>query len=102
MTDRTIETYRNLHPGSSLLYEESQRTFPSGVTHDVRYVQPFPVFIEKAQGSLKWDVDGNEYIDYVMGHGALFLGHAHPDITWAVVEQAQKGTHYGDNHRLEL
>ena len=47
-------------------------------------------------------MDGNEYVDYVMGHGALFLGHAHPEITRAVVEQAPKGTHYGANHRLEL
>ena len=37
-----------------------------------------------------------------MGHGALFMGHAHPEITAAVIEQAQKGTHYGANHRLEL
>jgi len=78
------------------------RTFPSGVTHDIRYVSPFPIFVERALGSRKWDVDGNEYVDYVMGHGALFLGHAHPDITRAVVEQAGRGTHYGANHRLEL
>jgi glutamate-1-semialdehyde 2,1-aminomutase len=68
----------------------------------VRYVHPFPVFIDRAQGSRKWDVDGNEYVCYVMGHGALLLGHAHPEITRAVVEQAQKGTHYGGNSRLEL
>jgi glutamate-1-semialdehyde 2,1-aminomutase len=65
-------------------------------------MQPFPIYVDRAQGSRKWDVDGNEYIDYVMGHGALFMGHAHPKITAAVVEQAQKGTHYGANHRLEL
>ena len=96
------EAYLRLHPGSARLYEEAQRTFPSGVTHDIRYVTPFPIFVERAQGSRKWDVDGNEYVDYVMGHGALFLGHAHPEITAAVVEQAGKGTHYGASHRLEL
>jgi glutamate-1-semialdehyde 2,1-aminomutase len=68
----------------------------------VRYVHPFPVFIDRGQGSRKWDVDGNEYVCYVMGHGALLLGHVHPEITRAVVEQAQKGTHYGGNSRLEL
>src|SRR4029453_17921328 len=101
-TRRIIDDYRRLHPGSERLYQEALPTFPSGVTHDIRYTSPFPIFIEHAQGSRKWDVDGNEYIDYVMGHGALFLGHAHPRITEAVVQQAQKGTHYGANHRLEL
>lgn len=97
-----LDTYRRAHPGSEELYAESRRTFPSGVTHDIRYVSPFPIFIELATGSRKWDVDSNEYVDYVMGHGALFLGHAHPEITQAVVEQATRGTHYGSNHRLEL
>ncbi len=96
------EAYLRLHPGSARLYEEAQRTFPSGVTHDIRYVTPFPIFVERAQGSRKWDVDGHEYVDYVMGHGALFLGHAHPAITAAVIEQVAKGTHYGASHRLEL
>jgi glutamate-1-semialdehyde 2,1-aminomutase len=102
MPPTIIDDYRRLHPGSQQLYEEALRTFPSGVTHDIRYTTPFPIFIESAKGSRKWDVDGNEYVDYVMGHGALFLGHAHPEITRAVVEQAPKGTHYGANHRLEL
>ncbi|MDO8614806.1 MAG: aspartate aminotransferase family protein [Dehalococcoidia bacterium] len=96
------ETYARLHPESARLYEKALRTFPSGVTHDIRYLTPFPIFIERAHGSRKWDADGNEHVDYVMGHGALFLGHAHPQITAAIVEQAWKGTHYGANHRLEL
>ena len=101
-TQTISETYERLHSGSARLYEDSLKTFPSGVTHDVRYLQPFPLFIDRTLDSRKWDVDGNEYIDYVMGHGALLLGHAHPKITEAVIEQAQKGTHYGGNSRLEL
>lgn len=101
-TDTIIDRFQGLHAGSARLYQESLRTFPSGVTHDLRYLQPFPLFIDRAQGSRKWDVDGNEYIDYVMGHGALLLGHAHPEITQAVIDQAQKGTHYGGNSRLEV
>ena len=102
MTETILDTYVRLHPRSAALYQESSRVFPSGVTHDVRYVTPFPVFVDRAQGARKWDVDGNEYIDYVMGHGALFMGHAHPQITAAIVEQAQKGTHFGANHEREL
>jgi glutamate-1-semialdehyde 2,1-aminomutase len=97
-----LDTYVRLHPGSQKLYDESLRVFPSGVTHDVRYVTPFPVFVERASGSRKWDVDGNEITDYVMGHGALFMGHAHPAITQAIAEQAALGTHLGANHRREI
>jgi glutamate-1-semialdehyde 2,1-aminomutase len=102
VTETILAKYKRLHTGSAELYEDAVRTFPSGVTHDVRYLAPFPIFIDRALGSRKWDVDGNEYVDYVMGHGALLLGHAYPQITQAVVEQAQKGTHYGASHRLEL
>jgi glutamate-1-semialdehyde 2,1-aminomutase len=96
------ETFRRLHPRSARLHQEALRTFPSGVTHDIRHLVPFPLYVDHASGSRKWDVDGNEIVDYVMGHGALFLGHAYPEITRAVQEQAAKGTHYGASHELEL
>jgi glutamate-1-semialdehyde 2,1-aminomutase len=96
------EVYRRLHPRSARLHQEAVKTFPSGVTHDIRHLTPFPLYVDHARGSRKWDVDGNEIVDYVMGHGALFLGHAYPDITRAVQEQAAKGTHYGASHELEL
>jgi glutamate-1-semialdehyde 2,1-aminomutase len=88
--------------GSSALYERAKETFPSGVTHDARFAKPFPIYVNRAQGSRKWDVDGNEYVDYYGGHGALILGHCHPVVTQAVVEQAQKGSHYGACHELEV
>jgi glutamate-1-semialdehyde 2,1-aminomutase len=88
--------------GSAELYERARETFPSGVTHDSRYQEPFPLYVERAQGSRKWDVDGNEYVDYFGGHGALLLGHSHPAVTAAVVEQAARGSHYGAGHELEI
>ncbi len=102
MSESILDTYVRLHPGSAALYEESSRVFPSGVTHDVRYVTPFPIFVEQAAAARKHDVDGNDIVDFVMGHGALFMGHTHANITAAIVEQAGKGTHFGANHRLEL
>ncbi len=89
-------------PTSRSLYERAVRVLPSGVTHDTRYLQPHPIFVERAQGSRKWDVDGNEYVDYFGGHGALMLGHNHPVVTEAVREQLERGTHYGASHELEL
>ena len=97
----TIEEYQAKHPKSAELHRQAQSLFPDGVTHDTRYATPFPITVTHGKGSRKWDVDGNEYIDYVMGHGALLLGHAHPDILSAVTEQVARGTHLGASHRLE-
>jgi len=90
------------HPSSRRYYERALLDFPSGVTHDVRYLKPFPIYVERAAGSKKWDLDGHELIDYTMGHGALLLGHAHPQIVEAVAAQVRRGTHYGAGHELEL
>src|SRR5215211_3483956 len=75
--------------------------FPSGITHDSRRLKPYPIFVERALGSRKWDVDGNEYVDYTGGHGALLLGHQRPEVVNAVSRQLAKGTHYGACHDLE-
>lgn len=88
-------------PGSAENYATAQRLFPGGVTHDSRYVRPHPLAIARAEGARKWDVDGNEYVDYAGGHGALILGHAHPAVMARVAEQLARGTHYGANHALE-
>jgi len=91
------------HTNSHELYARALKVFPSGVTHDHRYFGALePVYIDKAEGSHKWDVDGNEYIDYWMGHGALLLGHGHPAIVEAVQDQITRGTHYGASHPLEV
>src|SRR5688572_12775205 len=89
-------------PKSAQLYTRAQKVFPSGVTHDSRHHLPFPLYVTNAKGSRKWDVDGNEYVDYRMGHGALILGHGHPAIEAALVEQSREGTHYGACHELEI
>ena len=73
-----------------------------GSPTDTRYVMPFPIVVTHANGSRKWDVDGNEYVDYVMGHGALLLGHGRPEVIQAVTDALQKGTHLGASHREEV
>src|SRR5579884_859917 len=90
------------HHKSAALYEQACKVFPSGVTHDARYMQPVPIYVTHAKGSRKWDVDGNEYVDYFGGHGALLLGHCHPSVTAAVADQVQKGSHFGACTELEI
>jgi len=89
-------------PTSAKLYERATGLFPSGVTHDARFMKPFPIYVDRAEGSTKFDVDGNEIVDYWAGHGALLLGHSHPAIVEAVRDQAGKATHPGACHELEL
>ncbi len=96
------EKYGKDHPASKKLYDRAVEVFPSGVTHDGRFLRPFPIYVEKAQGVKKWDVDGHEYIDYWMGHGSLILGHRHPDIVDALHQQIDRGSHYGACHELEV
>jgi glutamate-1-semialdehyde 2,1-aminomutase len=63
--------------------------------------EPFPLAVSHAEGSRKWDLDGHELICYVMGHGALLLGHSHPAVVAAVREQAARSFHPGACHELE-
>ena len=97
-----LEDYIAKHPGSAQRYAEASKLFPGGVTHDTRYAQPFPLYMTHGEGPRKWDVDGNEYVDYVSGHGALLLGHSHPAIADAVSKQILRGTHLGASTDEEI
>ncbi len=97
-----INRYVELHPGSQRLAGRAGHVFPNGVTHDIRHNTPFSLYAREASGSRKTDVDGNVLIDYVMGHGALLLGHGHPAIVEAVAAQLPLGTHYGASHEGEI
>jgi glutamate-1-semialdehyde 2,1-aminomutase len=96
------QQYRQRFAGSAVLAERAYQRFPGGATHDGRYADPFPLFMERAYGPYKWDVDDNRMIDYWCGHGALLLGHGHPAIVAAITQQAPVSTHLGASHRLEL
>ena len=97
-----VACYRDKTPTSARLAEEAGELFPSGVTHDSRYLKPYGIYVDRAEGSHKWDVDGNEYVDYVGGHGALLLGHNHPEVLAATYKAMSDGTHFGAGHVLEL
>lgn len=97
-----LERYQETFQKDKELAQHASQIFPDGVTHDSRHATPFPIYIDRAKGSKKWSVDGREFIDYWAGHGALLLGHSPPEIVEAVMEQMQRGTHYGACHALEL
>src|SRR5690349_122350 len=83
---------------SRALHARAQQLIPGGVDSPVRAfgsVGGEPPIIARGQGPLLWDVDGNQYIDYVGSWGPLILGHAHPEIVAAVKNAAAKGTSFG-------
>ncbi len=100
--DSITREYVARHPRSAALYREALDVFPGGATHEVRRVLPFPVFMTRGSGALKWDADGHEYVDYVMGHGALLLGHGHPELVAAAAAQLPHGTQLGANTEQEI
>ena len=89
------ERYAEKFAGSVDWYQRGRSLFAGGITHQTRFTSPFPVHIEHAEGPYKYDVDGNQIIDYVMGNGSLLMGHSPPEVTAAVNAQAQRGTHLG-------
>jgi glutamate-1-semialdehyde 2,1-aminomutase len=99
----TIEQeYVAKRPRSAQIAEQARTVLVNGVTHECRYVHPFQPYAVRAQGARKWDVDGNEYIDYLGGHGSLLLGHGRPEVVKAIQEQVALGTHYSMCHELEV
>ncbi|MFB3925249.1 MAG: glutamate-1-semialdehyde 2,1-aminomutase [Syntrophales bacterium] len=90
---------------SGKLFEEARKYIPGGVNSPVRAfkaVKAGPLFIRRASGSRIYDVEGNEYIDYVASWGAMILGHAHPGIGRAIALATRKGTSYGAPTEAEV
>ena len=80
------------------LFSEAKEVLPGGVNSPVRSFRAVggqPLFIQRGKGPRLWDVDGNEYIDYVLSWGPLLAGHAHPVVVRAVQEAAERGTSFG-------
>ena len=96
------QRFIDLHPGSAARHARARGLFPNGVTHDARRQNPFQLYYTHASGPVKYDVDGHRILDYFPGHGALILGHSHPDIVAAVTEQMAKGTHFSGSTDLEI
>jgi glutamate-1-semialdehyde 2,1-aminomutase len=96
-----VDAFAAANPRSRSLHDEARSLFPSGVTHDVRRPDPFPLTVVRADGARKWDVDGHELVCFVMGHGSLLFGHSHPPVVDAVRRQAGLAFHAGASHELE-
>jgi glutamate-1-semialdehyde 2,1-aminomutase len=86
--------YKNLSEGHKQLLDTANELLPGGILGNFTIPDDLDFVAGWGKGSKIYDVDGNEYIDYVLGSGPLILGHAHPSIVSAVAEQMAKGTTY--------
>jgi len=90
---------------SSSLFAASKEVIPGGVNSPVRAFRAVggtPPFIARGEGAYLYDVDGNRYVDYLQSWGPLILGHAHPEVTEALIEATRRGTSFGAPTELEL
>ena len=97
-----INDYVAKRPISETWFRRAREVLGGGVGHDIRHFEPLPLYIERGEGGRKWDVDGNEYIDFLCGNGALLLGHAAPEIVAAITDAVGRGTHFGNDHPLQI
>jgi glutamate-1-semialdehyde 2,1-aminomutase len=90
---------------SKALFEKARKIIPGGVNSPVRAgkaVGMDPPFIDRAEACFLWDMEGNQYVDYVCSWGPMILGHGHPEVVKALEERVWKGTSYGAPTELEL
>ncbi|MBR3305417.1 MAG: aspartate aminotransferase family protein [Christensenellaceae bacterium] len=81
MTEKELmKEYASKNPGSRALWGSASDVIPGGITANVKFFAPFPLFMEKAHGACIYDADGHEYIDYVLSYGPLILGHGRREI----------------------
>ncbi len=84
--------YKTKTPQSSELYERARKSLAGGVTGNLRYFEPYPLYESGGQGSKVYDADGNQYIDCFLCNGPLLLGHNHPAVLSAIEEYKSIGS----------
>lgn len=87
---------------SKELHDRASKVIPGGVSHGIRYFPPYPFYVTSGKGARVRDIDGNEILDFWIGHLALILGHGHPTVTKAIREQLESGVHWGMAHEGEV
>ena len=96
-----IEAYVARTPGSASINAEAQQFLAGGMTTDTRFFNPYGPIFHRAHGARKFDVDDNEYLDFFGGHGALMLGHGHPDVVAAATAALSEGCQFAAGHPRE-
>jgi glutamate-1-semialdehyde 2,1-aminomutase len=94
LTERESKRLEEATQGSRRMYERAHKVLPLGVPSSYHARDPWPIYIERGEGAVVWDVDGRELWDFHNGFGSMVMGHAHPAIVEAISERARLGTHF--------
>ena len=94
LTEEQMARFREHTGTSAAYYERARKVMPGGVPSSFQENDPWPVYIERGEGALVWDVDGSEYVDFHNGFGVMCIGHANPTVGAAVKARVDQGTHF--------
>jgi glutamate-1-semialdehyde 2,1-aminomutase len=97
-----IKLYESKTARSRSLFDQARKRFAGGVSHNIRFFEPYPFFTQKAHRKYLDDVDNNRYTDYWMGHWSLILGHSHPVVVDALKQKVPEGTIHGTVNELSV
>ncbi len=94
LTEEQLALYRKNTATSGERFDQARKLMPGGVPSSFQLNDPWPVYIDRGEGALVWDVDGTEYVDFHNGFGVMCVGHANPVIGAAVKARHDLGTHF--------
>ena len=94
LTEREAKRLEEATPESKRMFERAHKVMPLGVPSSYHAREPWPIYIERGEGAVVWDVDGRQLWDFHNGFGSMVMGHANPAIVKAISERAPLGTHF--------
>ncbi len=97
-----IKLYKKNTPNSARLFEKSKKYHVNGVSHNIRFFEPYPFVTKSAKGKFLKDVDSNKYVDYWMGHWSLILGHSPEPVKKAVQKQLSSDWMHGTVNKMTI
>ncbi len=96
LSARELESFNAKTPKSAAMYERASATLAAGIGSSYQWRDPWPIYLREGKGSHLWDIDGNEYLDYLNGFGSMVQGHAHPAIVKAIQDQVLHGQQFSE------
>ena len=94
LLEQQHKTYIERTKNSLSKHKSASKVMPGGNTRTTQWMDPYPFFVDKAKGMHIYDIDGNNYLDFMLNATTLVLGHANPDIVKALADQINEGTVY--------
>ena len=102
MASSLVAEYLERTPRSAAMFERATASLPGGSTRTTIFSAPYPPYMSHGQGIRTWDLDGNEYRDFLGNYTSLILGHAHPEVVAAVEAQVRRGSAFAAPTETEI